>query len=253
MSLQKIKIFPANKHIKLNLNITNEIKEDLKITKMNLLNKIPELKLESVLINLLEKANSNNENKENNQNKNSSLISKLNFSEIFNLKKSTEFTIPIEFTCSAPYSGTLGQIEIFYTTASLEEFSGKKLENKLILNIPDYNIKNFEVDLSFEIPKEIKSKQNFDFDIHINNRSDESKRLLLLIESTQYFVINGRVKERMQLGSKQSLVKSFSLTPLNFAKLKLPAFKVMEYPYESNNYENKIYSIYYLPDNIHIN
>ena len=246
MSLQKIKIFPANKNIKLNLNIANEIKEDFKITKINLLSKTQEVKLETFLINLLEKANSNNENNKNNN-------PKINFSEIFHIKKSTEYTIPIKFICSAPYSGSLGQIEISYTTAGLEDFSAKKLENKLTLVIPEYNIKNFDVDLSFEIPKEIKSKENFDFQIHINNSSEEAKKLLLLIESTQYFVINGRVKERIALGSKQNLVKSFNLTPLNFGKLKLPAFKIMEYPFESNNYENKIYSIYYLPDNIHIN
>lgn len=243
MSLQKIKIFPANKQIKLNLNIANEIKENFKITKIDLLSKIPEIKLESFLINLLNKANLSN--CENNK--------KSKFSEIFNIKKSTEFTIPISFICSAPYSGCLGQIEIYYTTAGLEDFSAKKLENKLTLNIPEYNIKNFEIDLSFGIPKEIKSKHNFEFDIHINNRSEESKRLLLLIESTQYFVINGRVKERILLTSKENLVKSFNLTPLNYGKLKLPAFKIMEYPLESNNYDNKIYSIYYLPDNIHIN
>lgn len=250
MSLQKIKIFPANKHIKLNLNITNEIKEDFKITKMNLLSKTQAVKLESFLINLLEKLNSYNKNNENNkENKNS----KIKFSEIFNINKSTEFTIPIGFICSSPYSGSLGQIEISYTNAGLEAFSAQKLENKMTLVIPEYNIKNFDVDLSFEIPKEIKSKENFCFDIHINNMSEEPKRLLLLIESTQYFVINGRVKERIVLGSKQNLVKNFNLTPLNFGKLKLPAFKIMEFPYESNNYENKIYSIYYLPDNIHIN
>jgi len=254
MSLQKIKIFPANKSLKLNLNIANDIKEDFKITQIKLLSKSQEVKLESLLISLLSKAKSNSSCSENNNYNNShrDKNSKINFSEIFQIKKSSEYTIPIGVICHTPYSGSLGHIEISYTTAGLEDFSGNKLENKLTLAIPEYNIKNFDVDLSFEIPKDLKSKENFDFDIQIINRSEEAKRLLLLIESTQYFVINGRVKERIVLGSKQNLVKSFKLTPLNFGKLKLPAFKIMEYPYESNNYDNKIYSIYYLPDNIHI-
>ncbi len=243
MSLQKIKIFPTNKNIKLDLNIINEIKEDFTITKIKINNKIRDIKLTSFLVNLLKSSISEISSK---------IVKDDRSSQVFQLKRSTEFSIPMTFICSQPYSGSLGNVEIFYKTFGLSEFNDK-LENKIIFNIPEYNMKNFDIDLSYSIPKDIKNKENFHFKIFVNNRSDESKRLLLLIDNSQYFIINGRVKERILINDKQNIERSFNLTPLNFGKLKLPAFKVMEFPFESNNYDNKIYSIYYLPENIHIN
>jgi len=244
MSLQKIKIFPTNKKMKINLNITNEIKEDFKIRKINLISKIPEITLKSLLPDLFSFNKDLNNNLTNSNQK--------NFLELFNFKKFTEYSIPMSFICSQPYSGSLGNIEIFFSTSGLEDFN-LDLENRVSFNIPEYNLKNFDIDLGYSIPKEIKSKEQFELNIYIKNRSEENKRLLLLIDSTQYFIVNGRVKERIMLGEKENIEKKFNLSPLNFGKLKLPAFKIMEFPYESNNYENKIYSIYYLPDNIHIN
>ena len=52
MSLQKIKIFPTGKNIKLNLNIVNELKEDFVIDKINLLSKNNDLKMYSNLLNI---------------------------------------------------------------------------------------------------------------------------------------------------------------------------------------------------------
>lgn len=264
MSLQKIRIFPTGKQMKLNFNINNELKEDFEITKINLIRKIPEIRLESLLVSLLNSkhakhhsssninSNSNEYNNDNNSQikSNNSVLAK--FSDVFSFKKSTEFLLPILFSCSMPYSGSLGTVEIFYTTKGLEEFNSN-LYNKISFVIPEYNMKAFDIDLGYSIPKNIKNKENFDLKILIKNNSEEAKRIMLLIDNTQYFIINGRVKERIILNSKENLEKSFNLIPLNFGKLKLPAFKIMEFPYESNNFENKIYSIYYLPDNVHIN
>lgn len=235
MSLQKIKILPTGKNIKLNLNIVNELKEDFYIEKINLISKNENLKISSIFVDLLNKKIQSNKD--------------LN---IFEFKQQTEFIIPILFNSENPFAGNLGHIEMFYSTKSLKNFN-EKLFNKIIFNIPEYNIKSFDVDLSYSLPKDIRNKEKFDFKIKIRNQGDEPKRFMLLIDNTQYFIISGRVKEKICLNSNQTVEKIFNLVPLNFGRLKLPAFKISEFPYESTSYDNKIYSIYYLPDNIHIN
>jgi hypothetical protein len=251
MSLQKIKILPTGKNIKLNLNLINELKEDFFIEKINLLSKYENLKISSIFVDLLNKRNQ----KENEKNKNN--ILELNSNEpvssnIFYFMQQTEFILPFVFNSSNPYSGNLGNIEILYSTRSLKDFN-PLLFNKINFTIPEYNIKSFDVDLSYSLTKNIKNKEKFDFKIIIKNQGDEPKRLMLLIDNTQYFIISGRVKEKICLNINQILEKTFNLIPLNYGRLKLPAFKITEFPYESTSYDNKIYSIYYLPDNIHIN
>ena len=224
MSLQK--------KMKLNLNIVNEQDEDFIIKNIILISKIPDISLETIL--------------------NPKNFKSSNFKNIFDFKKSTEFLIPINLICNSSYSGSLGQIEIYYKTKGLEDFN-ENLYNKINFNLPDYNFKGFDIELVYSIPKNIKMKENFDFNIFIKNKTQGFKRLMLLIDNTQYFIINGRVKERIVLKGNEDVVKVFNLIPLNFGKLKLPAFKIMEYPYDSSNYDNKNYSIYYFPDSIHIN
>lgn len=243
--MQKIKILPTGKNIKLNLNITNELKEDFFIERLNLSSKHENLKLSSIFVDLLNKK-IKEQNESDNSNDNNPY-----FSNIFSFKQSTEFIIPILFNSSIPYSGHLGNVEMFYSTKSLKDFN-PSLYNKINFNIPEYNIKTFDVDLSYSLPDFLK-KEKFDFKIQIKNQGDEPKRFLLLIDNTQYFIISGRVKEKICLNSNQIIEKIFNLIPLNYGRLKLPAFKISEFPYESTSYDNKIYSIYYLPDNIHIN
>jgi hypothetical protein len=245
MSLQKIKILPTGKNIKLNLSITNELKEDFFIEKINLLSKYENLKITSIYVDLLNKRNE----KENEKDLNSS---KPFCSNIFYFMQQTDFIIPIVFNSTNPYAGNLGEVEIFYSTKSLKDFN-PFLFNKISLMIPVYNIKSFDVDLSYSLPKNIKNKEKFDFKITIKNQGDEPKRFMLLIDNTQYFIVSGRVKEKICLNSNQIVEKIINLIPLNFGRLKLPAFKISEFPYETTTYDNKIYSIYYLPDNIHIN
>ena len=241
MSLQKIKIFPSEKNIKINLNIINELKEDFLIEKINLISKADFIKMSSVFVDLLNKKN--NEGQSSNLNK---------FCNIFNLNQETEFILPIIFNCKNPYAGNLGSIEIFYSTKCLKEFNPFLL-NKVTFNIPEYNIKLFDVDLSYSIPKSICNKEKFELRIKIRNQSEEAKRFMLLVDNTQYFIVNGRVKEKLILKKDQGVEKVFNLIPLNFGRLKLPAFKISEFPFESSNYDNKIYSIYYLPECVQIN
>jgi hypothetical protein len=168
-------------------------------------------------------------------------------SEGFKLLKNSEFLIPFKFKISTEYSNSLGKFYIFWQDEKLKLFD-ENLFNKYEFTFPDVNVKSFEMTLDYDIPRFLREKTETPLKVYIKNKSEEYKRVIFLIDTSSHFAMSGSVNKKLLLYPKETKAITLPLIPISYGKLKLPLFKVMDYPMASTNYENKIYSIYKIPE-----
>jgi hypothetical protein len=165
----------------------------------------------------------------------------------FKILKDSEFLIPFKFQISTGYSNSLGKFCIFWQDEKLKLFD-VNLFNKYEFNFPDVNVKTFELSLDYDIPRVLTEKNETPLKIFIKNKTDEYKRVIFLIDTCSQLAMSGNVNKKLLLHPKETKSITLPLIPICYGKLKLPIFKVMEYPMASTNFENKIYSIYKIPE-----
>lgn len=228
MSLQQHKIYCVDKQIKLNLSLINNLEY--------------EFELMDVIVN---KHNSNDLELETYIKK----VLSANKDISFKIQKQSEFVIPFVAKSTEPFSGALGHCKILWRDNKLKLFD-ESLYNETEVSLPEINIKNYDVALSYSIPQTITQESVTTFKILINNTTEEFKRIVFLIDNSNNFVTSGFVKKKILLYPNEVKELVLNLIPISYGRLKLPLFKIMEYPLPSTNYENKIYSVYYVPDSI---
>jgi hypothetical protein len=219
MTIQKMKIYPVGKQIKVNLIFTNNLKTDIKIDKINILTSNNNINMNCLFIDV---------------------------DEILHVEPGTEYIIPILVTINSEYSGILGSLQLFWKDKGLSEFD-PTLSNMTEFILPDIDTKKYEITMKYEMENIVADKSSVAFKVNIRNNSQEFRKILFLIDNSPNFVIAGNVKKKLLLYPEEDKEIIFDMIPLSFGKLKLPPFKIMEFPLVGG-YENKIYSIYYLPD-----
>ena len=233
MSLQKLKVFPLNKSIKLNVILTNNLEEDIIITKIKTDPKTDNIKMNSNFELLLPL---------NNPHDNYNLCTVIH---------GTEFVIPLNLICIKELSSNIGELIIYWKDKGLNLYDDTQF-NCITLSLPDLNVKLFDVVLKYDIPRSVSNKNEFELKIIISNQTEEYKRIVFLTDTSINFVISGFVKKKILISPLEEKYIVLNLMPLAYGKLKLPPFKIMEYPLGNNSYDNKIYSIYNNPDSIQI-
>ncbi len=230
MSLHKQKVYPITNPIKLNLTLTNNLDFDGKIENISITPTNPNIQITSSLQGVLNS------------------LPDINFI----INKKSEFVIPLKVLFREQYSGFIGKILIEWSDSRLKTFT-TELNNNTIISLPEIHAKEFEVNLNYSIPKAPHTKEEIFFDIYIKNNSEDFKKILFLVDTSTNFVCSGSVKKKLVLYPSESKLMRLPLVPIYYGKLKLPPFKIMEFPLMGNsNYENKIYSIYYIPESISI-
>ena len=225
MSLKKQKLFPINKLIKLNAILTNNLPLSPKLKKIVLKNKNGNIKIETISDETL-----------NNSTYDIGLI-----------QKESDYVIPISINCIDDYSGIIGDLTIKWTDDELIKFS-PNIFNSTIFTLPEIDIKSFDILMECEYAKQIRNKEVLPMKIHIKNTSNEFKKIVFLIDNSPNFIVSGSIKKKLMFYPLQSQTLSLNLIPLSFGKIKIPPFKIMEFPLSSVGYDNKIYSIYYLSE-----
>lgn len=232
MSIQKQRVYPVNREIKMNMVLTNNLKFDCELQNLEISPKNENIEIKSPIKNIISLNQS--------------------FRNIFEIKKGTEFTIPLILQIKTQYSGLLGLLNLFWTDHGLSSYDSS-INNPYELVLPEIDVKKFEIILDYEIPKTLNCKKEIQFKILIHNLSEEFKKIVFLIDNSPNFTTSGNVKKKLVIYPDETKDITLSIIPLSYGRLKLPPFKIMEFPLASTSYENKIYSIYYLPDHIQVN
>lgn len=232
MSLTKQKVFPINLPIKINTILINNLEFDGDVRDIKLKSSNSNIEIDSPMKNILQ-----------------SNINGLNFI----IQRGSDFVIPFYFKSIGEYSGSLGKFTLLWK-AGLDSFDHENIiHNETEINFPDVHVKRFDVGLEYDIPRTIHFSQEMAMQIFIKNNTEEFKRILFLIDTSTNFVTSGSVKKKLLLCPGESKTLTLPLIPIFYGKLKLPPFKIMEFPLASNSYDNKIYSVYYIPDAVNVN
>jgi hypothetical protein len=220
MSIQKMKVFPVGKLIKINLTLSNELKTDIVIDRVEIYNETDDVNIECLFTNEVK--------------------------EISHIAAGTEYILPLLVKANAEFSGSIGCITLYWKDRGLLEFD-PTMTNTIEFTLPEIDVKKYDIEMTYEVQNIVAEKSAVSFKVNLKNDSQEFRKLLFLIDNSPNFVLTGNVKKKLMLYPEEEKQIVFDMIPLSYGKLKLPPFKVMEFPLNTN-YENKVYSIYYLPD-----
>ncbi len=253
MSISGKQAFPIKKNIKYNLILTNNLDDDFilkeaKICLNNELNNV--INVDNSYINSLLELNKENEEKNNYENE-----------YLITILKSSDYCIPFNIIFLKEFQGNFGNFNIKWTSKLLNNFIKKNkinIYNENIFKLPFTYIKDFDLEINYN--NNILNTNLVDYNIYIKNNSNKVKKILFLMENNNdiHFYKNGRNKRNL-------ILKPFEKTNLNFnlfakykGSLKLPSFKIFDLFIFKSNYDKKephdekLYSIYYLPNNINV-
>jgi hypothetical protein len=231
MSIQKQKLYPINRQIKINMILNNSLNFDLLMKNIHLTSATEEIEMSSNFINLYDH---------------------IQDSDVCTLMKGSEFIIPITLKCKNQISGNIGKASLVWTDQGLSEYN-TTLSNHFEIILPHLDCKKFDVNLEYKIPTSIQNKDSVIFKVILTNMSEEFKKVVFLVDNSSHFVSSGVFKKKFVLYPDDSKEIEVALLPLSYGKLKLPPFKIMEFPLASNSYDNKICSIYYLSEYLQVN
>ena len=166
-------------------------------------------------------------------------------------KKNSEFYIPFTLNSSKNFSGIVGKV-IFHWIDKRN--NNDKLLNTFEAILPDIELKQNDLEISYSTVDKINGKSQFDMKVRITNHSNEFKKVILVIDNTTNFVVNGLVRKKILIYPKDNKEIIFGLIPLFYGNLKLPPIKVIEYNINSTftNLENEKKSIYFVPELVNV-
>ena len=253
MSISGKQAFPIKKNIKYNLILTNNLDDDfiLKEAKACLNNELNNvINIDNSYIDSLLELNKENEEKNNYDNE-----------YLITILKSSDYCIPFNINFLKEFQGNFGNFNIKWTSKLLNNFIKKNkinIYNENIFKFPFTYIKDFDLEINYN--NNILNTNLVDYNIYIKNNSNKVKKILFLMENNNdiHFYKNGRNKRNL-------ILKPFEKTNLNFnlfakykGSLKLPSFKIFDLFIFKSNYDKKephdekLYSIYYIPNNIDV-
>ena len=253
MSISGKQAFPIKKNIKYNLILTNNLDDDfiLKEAKACLNNELNNvINIDNSYIDSLLELNKENEEKNNYENE-----------YLITILKYSDYCIPFNINFLKEFQGNFGNFNIKWTSKLLNNFIKKNkinIYNENIFKFPFTYIKDFDLEINYN--NNILNTNLVDYNIYIKNNSNKVKKILFLMENNNdiHFYKNGRNKKNL-------ILKPFEKTNLNFnlyakykGSLKLPSFKIFDLFIFKSNYDKKephdekLYSIYYIPNNIDV-
>ena len=236
------KEYPSGKNIKLELLIDNKLdsKVIIKDIKEEFVDKFKDnININLTLLNLLHMEDLDNEIKE----------------SLFSIMKSSEHSIPIDCVfLNECQEESIGNLNLIWISEKIEEFCNQynyMLYNEYKFPFPDdIIIKNFDLDLNCDYS--ITNNNIILLKINIINRNNLPKRLHFNIDKSENFYLSGINKKFYLIQGNQQLDLEFQLIPTEIGYIKLPPFKVIEYPYNSNKQSDRLHSLYYFPNYITI-
>ena len=237
-NIQK-KEFLTDTPIKMNLLLNNELKEDIIIKDIQIIQKENQnYEINTTLKDMIDSKDIEDEIKE----------------EIFKISDSVQYTIPLYLKFKNIFNNSIGKFKIIWTTKSLKEFEKTYIKSKDKLNLrnetefdlPNINIK--KLNYKFDYNYEIKDNNIIHLFIKIENKSKVNKRLFIQIGNSDEtaFIISGLTSYCVNLKQNEKKNIFLKLYVIQNGEIKLPDVIVKEVDYEgrerarNNFYSEKI-------------
>ena len=162
-----------------------------------------------------------------------------------------KFSIPFDIQYACDYKGPTSSVVIQWTTENLRKYD-HTLYNENTFNLPEINTKCFDFNFDIYDITYDKNEGNVTVSIKIENKTNDLKNTIVVINKNSNFFINGFSSEHHQFMPYEVKHIQTKLMPCSFGMLQLPEFKFRELSMKSENMNAILYSVYFPIKQIYI-
>jgi hypothetical protein len=229
------RIYLTNNKIGMNIILFNKIEEDIQIKDIKFEEKksSPIKYINSYLNDLIHIYDLDEEEKK----------------EMLIIKTNSSYNIPFETEFKKAINGSIGKINIFWTTKEIENFEDGKLNllNKDEFEFPEIEVK--PIDLEYSYKTEMSENNEILLNINIKNISNKSKQIVINIENNNEkyennFIIIGFSQQIYLIKERETININLTLIPTGRGVLYYPYIKIVE----KDLLKEKTYTNYYLAE-----
>ena len=229
------RIYLTNNKIGMNIILFNKIEEDIQIKDIKYEEKksSPIKYINSYLNDLIHIYDLDEEEKK----------------EMLIIKTNSSYNIPFETEFKKAINGSIGKINIFWTTKEIENFEDGKLNllNKDEFEFPEIEVK--PIDLEYSYKTEMSENNEILLNINIKNISNKSKQIVINIENNNEkyennFIIIGLSQQIYLIKERETTNINLTLIPTGRRVLYYPYIKIVE----KDLLKEKTYTNYYLAE-----
>ena len=174
--------------------------------------------------------------------------------DILIIKNNSSYAFPFETEFSQPFKGSIGKINILWSTDNLDNFEKGKLNilNKEEYFFPEIEVKKSEFEYKYQTYK--KNKDEILLELKIKNVANISKQIRVKILNNNHnyekkFIIIGINKQFYLINSNEEIGINYTLIPIGKGEFDYPSFEISEG--DLVIFKKKIINFYY-PENIAI-
>ena len=212
----------TNCKIGINFVLNNKIDKNIKIKDIQFINSNPENNsikyINSYIYDLIHSYDLDSEEK----------------NEILIIKKNSSYSFPFEMEFSQPFKGSIGKINIIWSTDSLDNFENGKLN---LLNKEEYSFPEIEVrPLEFEYKYEARKNDNneIELELRVKNISSQTKQIKVDIKNNdeiydKQFIFIGINKQMHLITLNEEIKFNYTLVPIGKGEFDFPCFQLVEY------------------------
>jgi hypothetical protein len=165
------------------------------------------------------------------------------------MQKNSSFTLPFETEFAEPYQGSIGKINLIWSTNDLDDFENGKLN---ILNKDEYYFPEMDVrpmDFEYQYKTEKNNNDEIILELSIKNLSSQMKKITVYIFNNndnydKEFILIGIDKQTCLIGDNEEIKLNYTLIPIGKGEFDYPCFQIAEYDLttQKKKYINYLYS-----------
>jgi hypothetical protein len=149
------------------------------------------------------------------------------------MQKNSSYTLPFETEFSQPYQGSIGKINVIWSTDDLDNFENGKLN---ILNKDEYFFPEIDVrpmDFEYRYRTERNNNDEILLELSVKNISNELKKITVYILNNndnydKEFILIGIDKQTHLIGDNEEIKFNYTLIPIGKGEFDYPCFQIAE-------------------------
>ena len=173
--------------------------------------------------------------------------------EMLIIKQNSSYIIPFETEFKKAFIGSIGKMNIIWTTKQIEQFENGKLNllNKDEFEFPEIEVK--PLDLEYNYKTEKSGNNEILFSLRIKNITNKSKQIVVTIENNKknndnFFIILGLTKQIYLIKEREVININLILIPTGRGEHNYPYIKIIE----KDLTREKTYTNYYYSEKLEI-
>ena len=174
--------------------------------------------------------------------------------EMLIMQKNSSYTLPFETEFAEPYQGSIGKINVIWSTNDLDNFENGKLN---ILNKDEYSFPEMDVrsmDFEYKYKTEKINNDEILLELSVKNLSNQMKKITVYIFNNndnydKEFILMGINKQTLLIGDNEEIKFNYTLIPIGKGEFDYPCFQIAEYDLVT---QEKKYINYFYSENIAI-